>query len=176
MRKIVGFRLPIRPHEVKRRAKKLKLELPPEPELQALLEKAGRDAAPAVLFDTFKHPDPDQPVLSPMTGLAYSVVLATLGERFDSDEGLMPAIRAAAVEEAVRFATSLIEEEAAKDACALSPITPLEGSAALEAAVRKLEGSKIGVSLSEGALTPRASAAVSLSWLSKSKAKGKPKP
>lgn len=175
MRKIVGFRLPIRPHEVKRRAKRLKLELPPEPELQLLLEKAGRDAAPAVLFETFKHPDPDQPVLSPMTGLAYSVVLATLGERFDSDEGLMPAIRGAAVEEAVRFAAALIEEEAAKDACALSPITPLEGAPALEAAVRKLEAAKIGVRLEDGRLRPAASAAVSLSWLSKSKAKGKPK-
>lgn len=174
MRKIIGFKLVIRPHEVKRRAKKAKLELPAETELQRLLDACARSIAPAVLFDTFKHPDPDQPILSPMPGLAYSVVLATLGERFEALDPLAQVVRETALDEAVRFATSLLEDEAAKDACELSPITAIGGGPGLEAVIRKLEGSKIGVELDGDCLKPGATLAVSLSWLSKSKAK-KPK-
>lgn len=171
MRKIIGFKLVIRPHEVKRRAKKLKLEVPADAELQRLLDGAAKTLQPGVLFDTFKHPDPDQPLLSPMPGLAYSVVLATLGEKFGAPEPLAEVVRDTALDEAVRFATQLLEDEAAKDACELSPINTLSGGPALEAVVRKLEGSKIGVALDGDALKPAATAAVSLSWLSKSKAK-----
>lgn len=174
MRKIIGFKLVIRPHEVKRRAKKAKVTLPSDDELQKLLDDCSRKLSPGVLFDTFKHPDPDQPILSPMPGLAYSVVLATLGERFEAPEPMEPVIRETALDEAVRFATSLLEDEAAKDACELSPITAIGGGPGLEAVIRKLEGSKIGVELDGDALKPGATLAVSLSWLSKSKAK-KPK-
>lgn len=190
MRKIIGFKLPLRLKEIQRRAKKAKLDLEaaglPEAELQALLDRATAALKPAVLFDTFPHPDAEQTLLSPLPGLAYSLVLGTLGGGFDAlakseaeakpaQAALWPVVREAGLEEAVRFATALLAEEAARDACELSPITPLSEGPALEAALRKLDSGKIGVTLENGALTPAASAACSLSWLAKTKAKGKAK-
>lgn len=188
MRKIIGFKLPLRLKEVQRRAKKAKLDLDAvaasELELQAALDKAARTLKPAVLFETFPKSDSDQAALSPMPGLAYSVIIATLGEGYSgfaaqaacADEAhakLWPLVTEIALEDAVAFATKILSDDAEKDACELSPISSLSDPAALETAVRKLEGSKIGVSLSDGKLRPEATAAVSLSWLSKSKAKKK---
>lgn len=188
MRKIKGFKLVLRPHEVRRRAKKAGLDLEaaglPEPVLQKTLERLAAGLAPGVLFDTFGHPDPDQPILSPMPGLAYSLILASLGEGFAPvraahsalPEDLWPVLEETALEESVRFAAGLIADEAEKDNCELSPITSLSEAPALEAALRKLDGAKLGVSLSSDGgrgLTPPATVAVSLSWLAKSKAKGR---
>lgn len=190
MRKIIGFKLPVRLKEIQRRAKKAKFALEdaglPDAELQALLDRASASLKPAVLFDTFAHPDADQTLLSPLPGLAYSVVLGTLGSGFDALCGsesaekaqqapVWPLVREALLEECVRFATALLAEEAARDACELSPLTPLADAPALEAALKKLDGSKIGVSFADGRLSPAASAACSLSWLAKSRAKGKAK-
>jgi hypothetical protein len=180
MRKIIGFKLVLRAHEIKRRAKKAKLDLDAlglgqDPVLQKRLDEVAALLAPGVLFETFKHPDPDADRLSPMPGLAYSLILATLGREEPAAEPLWSLLRAAALDETVRFAASLLSDEAAKDVCELSPINPLSGTETLQTVLRKLEGSKVGVSLEEGALKPTASAAVSLSWLSKSKAKGKSK-
>lgn len=186
MRKIKGFKLTLRPHEVKRRAKKSRIDLEAaglaDPALGRLLERAAKAAAPGVVFDTFGHPDPDQPALSPLPGLAYSLILATLGDAFSGLKGSEPSVPAPlwpileehALDEAVRFASGLIADEAEKDGCELSPLTPLSEPAALEAALRKLDAaSKLGVSLDGGRLAPAASLAVSQSWLSKSKAKGR---
>lgn len=185
MRKIKGFKLPLRPHEVKRRAKKAGVDLEaaglPEPALLKLLERASKALAPGVLFDTFAHPDPDVKLLSPMPGLAYSLVLASLGEAFapvkDKEPSVPPALwpvlEETALEEAVRFAANLLADDAEKDGCELSPLTALTEPAALEAALRKLDGAKLGVALEGGRLAPAASLCVSLSWLAKSKAKGR---
>lgn len=190
MRKIIGFKLNLRVKEIQRRAKKanfgLEAEGLGEPELQELLQRAARSVKPGVLFETFPHPDPDQAALSPMPGLAYSLVLVTLGRGLEalkaetrrvvpSRAPLWDLIEGCALDEGVRFATSLLEEEAAKDSCELSPMSPLSEASALEAALRKLDGSKIGVGVADGGLVPTASIALSLSWLSKSKAKGKSK-
>lgn len=191
MRKIIGFKLSLRAHEIKRRAKKAKIDLDAlglgqEPVLQKRLEETAARLTPGVLFESFKHPDPDADALSPMHGLAYSLILATLGRSLDelkanaAASAAQPGYEAfwdvtaqAALDETIRFAASLISEEAAKDACELSPITPLSAPESLQAVLRKLDGDKVGVQLEEGRLRPQASAAVSLSWLSKSKAKGK---
>lgn len=185
MRKIVGFKLNLRLREVLRRAKKAGLDPAGggEAELEAWLARASKAAAPAVLFETFPHPDADQPLLSPMPGLAYSLVLATVGDGLRAlaeEAGQGPSRLGAlaeelALEDCLRFAAAIIQEEAAKESCELSPSTPLCEPAALEAVLRKLEGSKIGVRLAQGRLTPTASLASSLSWLSKSKAKGRAK-
>ena len=190
MRKIIGFKLPVRVKELQRRARKVGIRHPEsradEAALGRLLERAVKASTPSVLFETFSHPDPEQALLSSMPGLAYSLVLVTLGKGFEAfreEEGrqdpatapLWPLIQDVLLDEATRFATALLEDEAARESCELSPITTLAGEAALAAALVKLESSKIGVGLSEGRLVPCASAAVSLSWLSKSKAKGKSK-
>lgn len=190
MRKIIGFKLPLRVKEVQRRAKKAGVDLAAaglgEPELQALLSEAAKALKPGVIFDTFSHPDPDLPALSPMPGLAFSLVLATLGAEFDSHAAaqaaarpeaapLWPVIREAALDEAVRFAAGLINDEAVLDSCELSPISTLSEASALETALRKLDSSKLGISYAGGRLTPAASTAASLSWISKSKTKGKSK-
>lgn len=182
MRKIVGFKLNLRLREVLRRAKKAGLDPAGwgwgEAELEAWLARASKAAAPAVLFETFPHPDVDQPLLSPMPGLAYSLVLASVGDglRALAEEDRLGALaEELALEDCLRFAAALIQEEAAKESCELSPSTPLCDPAALEAVLRKLEGSKIGVRLAQGRLAPAASLASSLSWLSKSKAKGRAK-
>ena len=187
MRKIKGFKLVLRPHEVKRRARKAGLDLEAagltEPVLIKTLERLAKVVVPGVLFDTFGHPDPDQPLLSPMPGLAYSLILASLGEasfpaavrekEASLPAALWPVLDATALDECVRFASNIIADEAEKDNCELSPITPLSEGQALEAAVRKLDGAKLGVAVADGKLTPTACLAVSLSWLAKSKAKGR---
>ncbi|MDX6769678.1 MAG: hypothetical protein SF051_09115 [Elusimicrobiota bacterium] len=186
MRKIKGFKLPLRPHEVKRRAKKAGVDLEaaglPEPVLLKFLDRAAKTLNPGVLFDTFAHPDPDVKLLSPMPGLAYSLVLASLGEGFPSSlreketaapAALWPVLEETALDEAVRFATNLLADDAEKDNCELSPLNALSAPDALEAAVRKLDGAKLGVALDGGRLSPAASLCVSLSWLAKSKAKGR---
>lgn len=186
MRKIKGFKLVLRPHEVKRRSKKAGLDLEaaglPEPALLKTLERLAKGVTPAVLFDTFGHPDPEQALLSPLPGLAYSLILATLGDGFGPvrekesalPEALWPVLEETALDECVRFASGLIADEAEKDNCELSPLTALSAPDALAAAVRKLSGDKIGVCVQDGGgLAPAASVAVSLSWLAKSKAKGR---
>ena len=181
MRKVIGFKLALRPAEAKRRAKKARVDLGAhaagrdDAALQRFLDEAVSRMKPGVLFETFKHPDVDQPKLSPMPGLAYSLVLATLGtsEPTNEEEPLKKLIEGYALDECIRFATTILEDEAAKDSCELSPITSLAEPDALETAVAKLSGAKIGVSTAEGRLLPQSSTAVSLSWLSKTKAKKK---
>ncbi len=188
MRKIIGFKLQLRLKEIQRRAKGARFDLVTanlqEPELQPLLDSAARTLKPAVLFDTFAHPDPDQQTLSPMPGLAYSLVLTSLGAGLSAQREktrqenpaqlpIWDIAEESALDESVRFATALLEDEAAKESCELSPLTPLAETGALEAVVRKLDGGKIGVSLAGGKLAPCASTACSLRWLSKAKGKGR---
>lgn len=186
MRKIKGFKLPLRPHEVKRRARKAGVDLEAaglgaEPALLRFLDRASKSLNAGVLFETFAHPDPDVKLLSPLPGLAYSLVLANLGAAFGPikvkepsiPEALWPVLEETALDEAVRFASNLLADDAEKDGCELSPINELSPGEALETAVRKLDGAKLGVAVEGGRLTPAASLCVSLSWLAKSKAKGR---
>lgn len=186
MRKIKGFKLVLRPHEVKRRAKKVGVDLDaaglPEAVLLKTLERLAKLLTAGVLFDTFGHPDADQPLLSPMPGLAYSLILASLGDGFTPDarakettvpEKLWPVLEEVGLDECVRFASNIIADEAEKDNCELSPITELSDGPALEAVIRKLDGGKLGVAFADSKLAPTATLAVSLSWLAKSKAKGR---
>ncbi len=186
MRKIKGFKLTLRPHVIKQRSKKARIDLDaaglPELVLIKFLERAAKVLTPGVVFDTYGHPDAEQALLSPMPGLAYSLILASLGDGFASIRGkeaeipeqLWPILEEHALDEAVRFASALLADEAEKDNCELSPLNPLSQPEALEAALRKLDaGNKLGVSVAEGRLVPSASLAVSQSWLAKSKAKGR---
>ncbi len=89
-------------------------------------------------------------------------------------ETLWPILEEHALDEAVRFASALIADEAEKDNCELSPLNALSQAESLEAALRKLDaGAKLGVTLEGGRLIPATSLAVSQSWLAKSKAKGR---
>jgi hypothetical protein len=186
VRKIKGFKLTLRPHVVKQRARKGRIELEAagleELPLAKFLERASKALTPGVVFDTFGVPDAEASLLSPMPGLAYSLILASLGEGFGPfiakepavPEKLWPILVDHALDEAVRFASALIADEAEKDNCELSPLNPLTQPEALEAVLRKLDaGAKLGVTLDAGRLVPPASLAVSQSWLAKSKAKGR---
>lgn len=186
MRKIKGFKLTLRPHVIKQRAKKARINLEAagfgELPLAKFLERAAKSLAPGVVFDTFGHLDADGPLLSPMPGLAYSLILAGLGDGFASIRGkesaipddLWPILEDHALDEAVRFASALIADEAEKDNCELSPLNAITADASLEAALRKLDaGAKLGVRLDAGRLSPAASIVVSQSWLAKLKAKGR---
>ncbi len=188
MKKVIGFKLSLRVKEIQRRAKKAKFDLATtglqEPELQPLLTAAERTLKPAVLYDTFAAPDPDQTALSPMPGLAYSLVLASLGDGLSKQREkarqenpaqlpLWDIAEETALDEAVRFATTLLEDEAARESCELSPISAISDGGALETVARKLEGAKIGVRVDGGKLAPSASTACSVSWLSKTKGRGK---
>jgi hypothetical protein len=189
MRKIRGFKLALKAADIKRRAKKAGLDLAAcgvdDDGLQQLLAQAGKTIAPGVLFETFKHPDPDAAALSPIPGLAYSVILATLGPGFAPAKersretsaetyALWGLVEASALDEAVRFAAALLEEEAAKDTCTLSPWNAIQEPAAIETVLRKLDSGKLDVRLHEGRLDPAATVAVSLSWLAQTRAR-KPK-
>lgn len=187
MRKIRGFKLKLRVKEIQRRAKKAKLDLAAlglaaEPQLDAWLSRVADAARPAVLYDSF--PAEEATGLSPMPGLACSLALATLGPDLDAFGDKLAAERPAelplfdlaaraALEEAVRFVLSLVEDEAAGERCGVSPIQYLDKREDLASILAKLEGHKIGVALSESGLRPTRSTAFSASWLAKSKSRAK---
>ena len=188
MRKVKGFKLSLRPGEIRRRAKKAGIDLLDlgldDIELGRLVAQTAKGMAPAVLFDTFKHPDADAGALSPIPGLAYSVILATLGPGFAPAKerakaissqmyavwGLMEEI---ALDEAVRFAAAILADEAGRESCVLSPWNFIQEPAVLQTVLAKLDGAKIEVRLQDGRLDPAASAVASLSWLAQAKARGK---
>ena len=64
MRKIKGFKLTLRPHVIKQRSKKARLDLEAaglgELPLAKFLERAAKALTPGVVFDTFGHPDADR--------------------------------------------------------------------------------------------------------------------
>ena len=181
MRKIVGFKLEVRRSAVERRAKKFVAGLA-EGELDNFLSKAYGAMKPAVVFDSYSKPLAEESaVLSPLPGLGFSLILASLGESFaafrdQAREGqeLIYIVEEIALEDAGRFAASLIEQEAAQEACELSPLSLLSGDA-LAMAFKKLPGDKISMGLEEGRLKPSCSRAWSLSWMAKSKSRGKAK-
>jgi hypothetical protein len=198
MRKIKGFKLSLKPKELARRAKKAGLDLqplgfltPPVPRREseptesfvswtAVYEQA---VAPAVVFESFPAPSTTEAqMLSPMPGLAYSLIVATLGagwtqakaKEVDPERApVLGVLEDLALEEAIRFAAAIVEQEAMEDGCTLSPMTILSDAPALELALGKVSGEKIGVALDNGALSPSASRACTLSWLAKTKSKGK---
>ncbi len=184
MRKIIGFRIELRAHEIARRAKKAGLVPSDAGSLEVLAAAAVKAATAAVLFETFPPTDPDSPQLSSMPGLAYSLILATLGPGFEAArqaaEQKSPAVapwwglmQEMALDEIFRFASALIADEAAKESCELSPLSKLSDAAALEKAVGKIDAGKIGVGLSESRLAPAPPSAASLSWLAKTTAKSR---
>lgn len=178
MRKIVGFKLEARRSAVERRAKKLGLALPENAD--AFMACAYAAMKPAVLFNSFPKPSAEEAGLSPVPGLGYSLILAGLGDTFaahqaaSADAPLLGVVEEIALEDAGRFAASLIEQEAVQEACELSPLSLLNAEA-LALVLAKLDGSKIGVSLVEGSLKPSCARAWGLSWLAKSKSRSKSK-
>ena len=160
-------------------------ELVSTPEFQGALNGALGAMQTAVLFDSYAAASgeaPAAPELAPLPGPAYSLILVTLGRTFmdhkarvlaanPAQSALWALIEEAALEDAVRFATSLLEQEAAQEGLELSPLSFLTGSKALGMVLEKLPGSKIGLSLAGEFLDPPASRAVSLSWLAKARKK-----
>lgn len=184
MRKIKRFKLVLRHKEVLRRAKKAGLPLgslgtDPDGDLQAFLSTLANALEPAVAFESFGARQPGAE-LAPLPGLGFSLGLATLGRGFEaaveavSDPDRQAVARVAvrvALDQAAAFAGGLISEEAAAEKCELSPFQPVLEAAALEALLARIDGFKIGVSLADGALTPSCSAAFSVSWIAKPRAK-----
>ncbi len=179
MRKIVGFRINLRAWELLRRAKKegITLEVPQEA-LQSDLDRIVKSLKPAILFETFGVDDADQKTFSPISGIAYSLILATIGEPAlplqPVSIGSETLVWEMALEECRKFAVEIISSEAQKDSCELTPVSLLLAPEIQEAAIRKMDGSKIGVSFQEGRMAPLLSSVASLSWISKIKKK-KPK-
>ncbi|MBI5211715.1 MAG: hypothetical protein HY927_17230 [Elusimicrobia bacterium] len=197
MKKVKGFRLELRPKEVLRLAKKEGLDLGPlgGPDgLPVQLAQAAPLLSPAIVYDSFPGVKSGAPGpgteglaartlgLAPIPGVAFSLILATLGDGlasrrrgFQESEParcrLWELIARCALNEAVRFAAGLIESEAALENCELSPSSPLSGNDALASVLDCLDCAKIGVSLGDSGLIPSDSSALSLSWLSKSRSK-----
>lgn len=182
MKKIRGFKLALRLKEVQRRGKKggLAAELISDECVCALSEAVLKALSPGVLFETVKKEE--AALFSPLPGLAASLVVATLGPGFDAfreatvreapaKAPLLDLMREALLDEAVRFAASLIEDEAAAEACELSPWSAVTDAEALAEVVRRLDGGKIGVSLTPQGLSPAATAAAAISWLAKGKSR-----
>jgi hypothetical protein len=186
LKKIVGFKFTLREKEIARRAKKAGIDLVAlgydQMGLSQMLLAATHSARSAVLFDTFSGGEAADASLAPMTGLAFSLIVATLGQGFDdftsaqtaanpATASLWPIIAQAGLDECFRFANNLIGDEAAKDACELSPIAVLSSPEALSQAFSRIDSSKINVSFSDGRLLPSASSAVSVSWLARGRAR-----
>ncbi|MBI4386726.1 MAG: hypothetical protein HY551_05035 [Elusimicrobia bacterium] len=190
MRKIRGFKLNLRLKEAQRRAKKAKLDLAAQnlgtdAELTALLSEFSKSAQASVLFDSLPAEDS---ALSPLPGSAFSVGLASLGPDTGlfSERNILASsapterrefwdiVSRCALEDATQFALALIEEEAKEEQCELSPLQYLTDPSILQAALSRLEGHKIGVTLSPKGLRPIHSLAFSLSWLARSKSRATP--
>ncbi len=189
MRKIRNFKLVLRPRELARRAKKARLQLEAaglasEDMLATFLEDFGRRLKPAVVYESY--PATKDVSLAPIPGVASSLGIASLGREAEAaleavlaqPEGAarVPAARLAAemaLEQAVQFVLTLLEDEAAQEGCALSPLSPLSEPDALSACVERLGASRIGVAFEDGRLAPLHTAAFSVSWLVKSKSKAK---
>lgn len=188
MRKIRNFKLVLRTKELQRRAKRARLDLAAcglgsEDIVSTFLEDFATGLSPAVVYESFGASQ--SPQESPIPGVASSLGIATLGAGAErelaslaGEEGglRVPAAQLAAdmaLDQAVQFVLTLLEEEAAQEGCQLSPLSGLEDPAALASAVERLQAAKIGVTLAEGRLSPPHSAAFSVSWLTKSKSKSK---
>ncbi len=182
MKKIRGFKLALRLKEIQRRGKKAGLDasLLCEESLIPLSDAVLKALSPGVVFETLNKEEASR--LSPLPGLAASIVVATLGPGFDgfreatireapAKTPLLDLMREVLLEEAVRFAASLIEDEATAEACELSPWGAVTDPEALAEVVRRLECGKIGVSLSPSGLAPSATTAAAISWLAKGKAR-----
>lgn len=169
MRKIIGFKIELRPKEIARKAKKSNLDISG---LDSSIQRALKHLKPAVLFDSFPAEKDPEENLSPLPGLAFSLALATLGESWDeqnSQDPLYPVLSQVALEEAVRFVSSLVAEEALQEKCELSPVSLITDPSICEEALKRLNGFKIGVSLLEGKLTPPSTLAFSVSWIAKTR-------
>ncbi|MBI4056903.1 MAG: hypothetical protein HY399_05070 [Elusimicrobia bacterium] len=199
MIKIKRFKITLREREILRRAKKKKMDLAltgfnTEGEVQTFLQSLPSLLQPAVLYDSFS-PDTIQRLsessarsfsdpsfvnaLSPVPGLAFSVGIATLGNRiseFSQSLGgseqplraeLVALAKEVALEEATQFALSLIEGEAKEEKCELSPIQNITDPSLLQTLFVELETEKIGVAWKENQPMPLATTAFSVSWLAK---------
>jgi len=187
MRKIKGFKLNLKPKEIQRRAKKIKLDLAAqglgsEEKFGEILTRFSQSSSASVVYDSF--PAETSP-LSPLPGLAFSLGLVTLGpgpgelaeevSRTSPNPSesrlLLNLIAQSALDDATRFVLGLIEEEAKEEHCQLSPLQLLSENPILQAAVSRLEGHKIGVSVTEEGLKPAHTTAFSLSWLARSRSR-----
>ena len=197
MTKIKGFKVNLRIREIQRRAKRAKLDLGAlglgtDEALSELGKSFFAKTKPAVIYGSFaaegvKGPAEKTaaPAFSPLPGLAYSIAAVTLGpntgafieERVQAAPELRPVLditAQAALEEAVGFVLSMLEDSAKEEQCELSPIQYLTEGPGLGALVEKLEGHKIGIAVSDSGVSPAHSRAFSVSWLAprtKSRAK-----
>lgn len=190
MKKIKGFKLALRPRDIQRRAKSIKLDLEAlglkeESALEDRLASLRARLKPAVLYETFRAEAAGSlPRWAPMPGVAASGAVVTLGVEMDrlldsaatepeAQGRFLGLLCDAALDEAVRFVLSLVEEEAKEEKCDLSPLSLVTEPSSLKALLDTLSSQKIGVGLSDGGLVPSSSRAFGVSWLAKSKAKAK---
>ncbi|TBR24749.1 hypothetical protein EPO15_03515 [bacterium] len=188
MRKIREFNMRLPFKEIRRRA------LRPGPHAQAVggiddarlasvLERAEAALKPSVLFESYGPDSPETAALAPIPGVGHTVAVTTLGPGFGArlEELLtedsrvakvLDAAAATAFERATAFVLSLIKEDVEDERCDLSPINYLDDPEALAKVLAKLEGSKIGVSLEAGHLTPGHSKAFCVSWLARKGKRG----
>lgn len=165
--------------EILRRAKKRKIDFTTtgfsnEGEVDAFLQSLLPKLEPAVLYNSFPSDHPTLGDLSPVPGLAFSVGVGTLGNGLAAEGLQNPWVSLAqevCLEETVRFALSLIEEEAKEEKCELSPIQNIATPPLLQTLFVELETEKIGVSWKENQPFPIATAVFSVSWIAKKRTK-----
>jgi hypothetical protein len=183
VRKIRKFKMELRVRELARRAKKAKLDLAAaglasEAELAGFAAEFQKALEPAVVYQSF-GPDHPEAGLAPVSGLGFSLGIATIGrgaEAFSAallekrQEGKAPLARLAAelaLEDAVAFVLGLLKQEADEDECDLSPVGPLRETTALAAAARELQAERIGVSVANERFEPLSTSAFSVSWIAR---------
>jgi len=183
MRKVRRFRIELRRREWLRRARKARLDpaslgLGDEAGMAAFASSLQETFASAVLWRSFPAGDP-RAHLAPVSGLGFTVGLATLGPRPDQfcralvesrQEGRHAMARIGvelALEDAVAFALGLIKAEASEEGCELSPLSSLREMEGLGTAIEALEASKVGVTLQDGQLDPLGTAAFCVSWIAR---------
>lgn len=200
MRKIKKFKIPIYTYDILRKAKKRKIDLfalglADQESSREYISSLAAALEPSTVFDLLPAEDELAKKDGPLQGGPGTLGVITLGAAFEAklraitDPGLFALAETAALvfaETGLKVITELVGQEVAAEgmdpgiprhvfACpepeTEEPPSRQADPAVLAAVLARLSADKIGVTFSEGAVTPRYSLVFSIPWLAKKKKK-----
>ncbi len=200
MRKIKKFKIPIYTYDILRKAKKRKIDLfalglADQESSREFISSLAAALEPSTVFDLLTPEDELAKKDGLMRGESGTLGVITLGAAFEAklkaitDPGLFALAETAALvfaETGLKVIAELIGQEVGAEGLDLGsprhvfacpepeteePPTHQADAAALSAALARLSADKIGVTLNEGAVTPKYSLIFAIPWLARKKKK-----
>ena len=201
MRKIKKFKIPIYSYHILQKAKKRKIDLfalglSDQESAKEFISSLASALEPSTVFDFITTEDELAKMDGPLRGDSGTLGVITLGPAFEAklkaitDPALFALAETAALvfsETGLKVITELIGQEVTAEGLDLGvpryvfaypePETeeespaPRSDASVLAACLARLSADKIGVTLNEGAVTPKYSLIFSIPWLAKKKKK-----